>query len=148
MEPSPKNLLGFELNLPERNNAKRKVMFESKHINAVLRDTELRALLLNSASVPLENYLSFDQQSPEMQDEINENIDEILQAYAPFQARYSSPIEELPDDAWIYGTRGIYVVCTQDGCVLFTKKVEAVRYANEISKVSWEVARNEGLIDM
>jgi hypothetical protein len=123
-------------------------MFESKHINAVLRDTKLRAWLLKSTSIPLEIYSSFDQQSPEMQDEIIENIDEILQAYAPFQARYSSPVEQLPDDVLIYGTRGIYVVCTQDGFVLFTKKVEAVRYVNEISKVSWEVARNEGLIDM
>jgi hypothetical protein len=123
-------------------------MFESKHINAVLRDAMLLELLLNCASIPLEKYIGFDQQNPEMQDEIIENIDGILQAYAPFQMQYASPVEQLPDDAWIYGTKGVYVVCTQDSCVLFTRKVEAVRYANEISKVSWEIARDEGLTDL
>ena len=117
-------------------------MFESKHIRAVLRDAGLRKKLLGNKAILLEQYNQFEQQSPEMQDEIVENIDDVLQAYAPVQLYYPSPFEQLPHDAWIYGTKGIYVVSNQDGSVLFTRKVDAVRYANNISSVSWEIARD------
>ena len=122
-------------------------MFEFKHIRAVLQDAALRKLLLDNESLPLEKYINFDQQCREIQDEIVENIDEILQAHAPFQSHYSSPVQQLPDDAWIYGTRGVYVVRNQDGCILFTRKVAAVRYADEMSEVSWNIARDEGLVE-
>ena len=52
------------------------------------------------------------------------------------------PFEQLPDDAWIYGTKGVYIVSNQDGSVLFTRKIDAVRYANNISSVSWEIAHD------
>ena len=122
-------------------------MFELKHIKAVLRDPGLREELIESGSIPLEKYNFFDQQDLNTQNEIIENIDEIMQASAPFQALHPSPCEHLPDDAWIYGTKGVYVVRTQDGCVLFTRKADAVRYADEISKVSWEIAINEGWVE-
>ena len=122
-------------------------MFELKHIKAVLRDPELREELIESGSLPLEKYNFFDQQDPSTQDEIIENIDEIMQVRAPFQVRYPSPCEHLPDDAWIYGTKGAYVVSNQNGFVLFTRKADAVRYADEISKVSWEIALSEGLVE-
>ena len=122
-------------------------MFEFKHIRAVMQDAVLRKLLIKNGSLTLEKYINFDQQCPETQDEIVENIDETLQAHAPFQLHYSSPVEQLPDDAWIYGTKGVYVVRNQDGCILFTRKAAAVRYADEMSKVSWIIARDEGLVE-
>jgi len=94
----------------------------------------------------MDKYVNFDKQPPELQDEIVENIDNVLQAHGLFQLIYSSPVEQLPWDVWIYGTRGVYVVSDQDGSELFTRKTAAVRYANKISKVSWEIADNEGLI--
>jgi hypothetical protein len=49
---------------------------------------------------------------------------------------------------WVfYWSKGVYIVRTQDGCVFFTRKADAVRYADEISKVSWEIALNEGLVE-
>ena len=117
-------------------------MFEPKHIRAILRDAALRKKLLVNKAIPLEKYDQFDKQSPELQDEIVENIDGVLQAYAPVQLYYRSPFEQLPDDAWIYGTKGVYVVSNQDGRALFTRKIDAVRYANNMSSVSWETARD------
>ena len=117
-------------------------MFESKHIKAVLRDAALRNKLLSNKAIPLEKYNQFDQQSPEMQDEIVKNIYDVLQAYAPVQSYYASPFEQFPHDAWIYGTKGVYVVSNQNGSVLFTRKIDAVRYAKNISSVSWEIARD------
>ena len=117
-------------------------MFEPKHIRAILRDAGLRKVLLSNKSVPLEKYHKYDQQTLEVQDEIVETIDNVLQAFAPFQLYYSSPVEQLPDDAWIYGTKGVYVVNNQDGNVLFTRKIDAIRYANKLSKVSWETAED------
>ena len=85
---------------------------------------------------------------PELQDEIIENVNETLQAYGRFQLRYPSPVEQLPEDAWIYGTTGVYVVANQDGYVVFTRKVNAVRYADQMSSVSWQVASSEGWINI
>jgi len=118
-------------------------MFELKHIRAMLRDPALRKLLSDKA-IPLEKYHQFEKQSPEMQDEIVDSIDNLLQAYAPFQLFYPSPFEHLPDDAWIYGTKGVYVVRNQDGRVLFSRKIYAVRYANSISSGSLDIA--DGLV--
>ena len=70
-----------------------------------------------------------------------------MQASAPVQLIYQSPREHLSNDAWIYGTRGVYVVSNRDGCVLFTRKVDAFRYADKISKASWGIARDEGLVE-
>lgn len=123
-------------------------MFELKHIRAVLRDATLRKILLSNEAISLEKYFFFDQQSAEIQDEIVENIVGVLQAYAPIQLHYPSPVEQFPDDAWVYGTKGVYVVSNQDGSVLFTRKVSAFRYASQMSSVSWEVARGEGLVDL
>lgn len=117
-------------------------MFEPKHIRAIMRDAALREVLLRNKSIPLEKYQKFDQQTPEVQDEIVEAIDNVMQAFAPFQLYYSSPVEQLPDDAWIYGTKGVYVVNNQDGNVSFTRKIDAMRYANKLSKISWETAED------
>ena len=119
-------------------------MFEPKHIRAILRDAALRKILLSNKAIPLEKYNQFEKQLPEMQDEIVDSIDNVLQAYAPIQLHYSSPFEHLPDDAWIYGTKGIYVVRNQDGSVLFSRKIDAVRYANSMSSVSLDIA--DGLV--
>jgi len=123
-------------------------MFYSKHIKAVLRDAALRKALLNHGSITLEKYIDFDQQGPELKDEIIENINETLQAYGPFQLHYPSPVEQLPEDAWIYGTTGVYVVANQDGYVVFTRKVNAVRYADQMSSVSGQIASSEGWINI
>jgi hypothetical protein len=117
-------------------------MFELKHIKAILRDHTLRKELFEEKTIPLEAYLKFDQQTPEMRDEIIENIDGVLQAYAPVQCYYPSPYENFPDDAWIYGTKGVYVVSNQDGDVLFTRKIDAFKYANGISAVSWDIVKS------
>lgn len=117
-------------------------MFDLKNIKAILRDPNLRKELLLEKTIPLEAYLNFDQQTPEMRDEIIENLDGVLQAYAPVQCYFPSPYENLPDDAWIYGTKGVYVVSNQDGSVLFTRKIDAFKYANGISEVSAEIANS------
>jgi hypothetical protein len=116
-------------------------MFDLKHIRAILRDPTLRKELLKDKNIPLEAYIKFDQQTEEMRDEIIENIDGVLQAFAPVQICYPSPYDNLPDDAWIYGAKGVYVVSNQDGNILFTRKIDAFKYANEISAVSSDIAK-------
>jgi len=114
-------------------------MYQLNHIKAVLRDENLRKLLLAENLFPLKSYIDFHEQPSEIQEQIQESLDNVLQAFAPFQMIYPSPVEQLPDDAWIYGAKGVYVVSTQDGSVVFSRKVDAMRYANERSAVSREV---------
>jgi hypothetical protein len=122
-------------------------MFELKHVRAALRDPKLRQALLNDCEIPLERFENFDLQDPASQEDIIEAVDSALQGWAPFQLYFSSPVEGLPDDAWIYGTKGVYIVHNQDGSVVFTRKKDAIRYASDISAVSWTIAEREGLND-
>jgi hypothetical protein len=122
-------------------------LFNLNHIKAVLANLNLQEILLTrDDSISIDQYNTYDLQSLEIQEKIIENIDEILQAYAPFQLYFQSPVEHLPDDAWIYGLRGIYVVNNQDGSVVFSRKSDAIKYADEMSTVSWEIATREGLV--
>ena len=122
-------------------------MFELKHVRAAVRDPTLQRALLEDGQISLEKFKNFDQQDADTQDEITETVDSTLQALAPFQLYFSSPVDGLPDDAWVYGTRGVYVVQNQDGSIVFSQKKDALRYASDISEVSWKIAEGEGLIN-
>jgi len=122
-------------------------MFELKHVRAALRDSKLRQALLKDCEIPLERFKTFDLQDPASQEDIIEAVDSVLQGCAPFQLYFSSPVDGLPDDAYIYGTKGVYVVQNQDGSIVFTRKKDAIRYASDISVVSWTIAEREGLND-
>ena len=85
-------------------------MFELKHVRAAVRDPKLQRALLEDVQISLEKFKNFDQQDADIQDEIIEIVDSTLQALAPFRLYFSSPGDGLPDDAWVYGTKGVYVV--------------------------------------
>lgn len=119
----------------------------AKHVRAVLRNEKLKELLLlPSKELTLEDYKNYDNLNEEKLDIANENIIDAMEGYAPFSAYYPSPVEHLPDDAVIYGTKGFYFCTNQDGRVYFSNKKEALRYASEMSKTSWDDARAEGLV--
>jgi len=120
-------------------------MFELKHVRAALRDPKLNQELLNDREISLEKVKNFDLQDPASQEDIIEAVDSVLQAWAPFRLHFASPVDGLPDDACIYGTKGAYVVQNQDGSVVFSRKKDAIRYATGISAVSWKIAEREGL---
>jgi hypothetical protein len=116
----------------------------SKHVKALLRDPNLKTVLLRNKELSLHDYENFDNLSYEKLDIAAEEVINTLEAYAPFNVIYSSPVEGLPDDATIYGANGIYLLRNQDGCVFFTNKKEVLKYAGGISAVSWDVAEAQG----
>ncbi len=118
----------------------------SKTVRAVLRDRKLRKHLLSNRDLSETDYLSFDTLDEDKRDVASENVINVLKAFAPLILIYSSPVEQFPNDAEVYGTRGVYMVITQDGEELFSRKKDAIRSAESISKVSWEIAEQEGLI--
>ena len=118
----------------------------SKHIKALLKDNELSFRLLENNELTIEDYKNYDKLSGEKLDTANDEIFDVLQGYAPFQRCYPSPIDQLPDDASIYGTRGVYLVITQDDSVVFSVKREALKYANQISYHSFSIAKAEGYL--
>ena len=119
----------------------------AKHVRAVLRNEKLKELLLlPSKELTLEDYENYDSLNEEKLDIANENIIDVMEGYAPFNACYPSPVEDLPDDAFIYGTNGFYFCTNQNGHVYFSNKKEALKYASELSKTSWDDARAEGLV--
>ena len=119
----------------------------SKHVKALLRDKKLQKLLLGNDVLTLKEYEDYENLSIEKRDIAFENIVGILEAFSPFNRLYSSPVEQLPDDAVVYGTKGIYVLMNQDGTIFFGNKKNALKYAGDISKTSWGVAKSSGLLD-
>ncbi len=115
-------------------------------VRAVLLNKNLREHLLKDSSFSESDYISFDSLDEEKQDYISENIINVLEAFAPFILIYSGPLQEHPDDARIYGTRGAYMVRTQEGRDFFSRKNEAINFAQSISKVSWDIAKQAGFI--
>ena len=113
----------------------------AKHVRAVLKNENLKELLLLSNELTLDDYKNYDNLNEEKLDIANANIIDSMEGFAPFSAHYSSPYEHLPDDAVIYGTKGFYFCVNQDGYVYFNNKKEALKYASEMSKTSWDVAR-------
>ena len=99
----------------------------AKHVRAVLRNEKLKELLLlPSKELTIEDYENYDNLNEEKLD--------------------TSPVEHLPDDAVIYGTKGFYFCTNQDGRVYFSNKKEVLKYASEMSKTSWDDARAEELV--
>ncbi len=119
----------------------------SKIVISVLHDKKLKKNLLRSKDVTEDDYKSFDSLSSDKRELAEYNLIETLKAFSPFIISFPSPIEQYPDDANIYGTRGAYMVTTQDGISFFNLKRAAIKHASDISKVSWEIARSEGLLD-
>jgi hypothetical protein len=124
-----------------------RMWINSKLIISILQNNKLKKNLLRSKEVSEDEYKSFDSLPYEKRALAEEHLIETLKAFSPFIVSYPSPIEQYPDDANIYGTRGAYMVTTQDGTVFFHLKRAAIQYASDISKVSWEIARSEGFLD-
>jgi hypothetical protein len=120
----------------------------SKTTRAIIRDPKLRKQLLSRRNGLSEiDYTSFDLLVSERRDLVSDQIIETLEAWAPFQLCYPSPIEQYPHDVKIFGTRGIYMVRTQEGETFFSNRRSAIRFADSLSKVSWQLAEAEGLLD-
>ena len=117
---------------------------KSRHVKALLRDKKLKELLLCNDEFTVKEYEDFDNLSIEKSDIVVENIVDILEAFAPFNRHYSSPVEQFPDDAVIYGTKGIYVLINQAGTVFFSNKKDVLKYAGDLSNASWDVAKSSG----
>ena len=120
-------------------------MFEKKHIKAALRDPSVRRALIDDGLITLDKYENLNLQDAATQEEIIEVINNALQDFAPFQMYFPSPVDSYPDIAWIYGTRGVYVLQHDIECVVFSRKVDAVRRATEISDALWHTAESSGL---
>ena len=119
-----------------------------KHIKATLRNKHLKKYLLKNKNLTIQDYLNYDVSNEEKQDEIYQEILGVMRAFAPEMINYGTPIEEYPDDALFFGTRGFYIVETPDlNIEFFTNRNEALKYAKAISKNSWEVAKQSGWLD-
>jgi hypothetical protein len=121
--------------------------FSNKNVQAILRNKKIRQELLASSSISLEDYTNFENLSQEKADEAYENIMNCIQAFATVVLHYTSPVEQYPDDAVLYGVRGFYYVELQDDIKYFSSKKDALRYADSISLNSWNLAESCGLVD-
>lgn len=119
----------------------------SKTVRAVLRNRKMRRCLLPDEELTEEDYRNYDLLDEEKRDSASENVINALEAYAPFQVFYPSPVEQYPDDAAIFGARGVYMVRTQDGIDFYSTKRAAVQFASSLSRVSWKVAKEMGFLD-
>ena len=117
----------------------------SRTIKALLRDRGLRKNLLIDKGLSEEDYLSFDTLDEDRRETISENIINLLKSDALILV-FSSPVEQFPDAATVYGTRGAYMVVTQDGTEFFSRKKDAIKYAESINKVLWEIAPQERIV--
>jgi hypothetical protein len=108
-------------------------------IRALLRETVLRESLLQDGAIAENDCLLYDHLPQERREQIQAEVAEVLQGLASFHLVYSSPVDELPDDATVYGARGIYMVVNQDVREYFSQKRQAVRFADSLSRVSWSV---------
>ena len=120
-------------------------MFAVKHVKAIIRDPSLRKALIDHDPIPLDKFANFDLQDDATQTEIIETLDYTLQELGPFQLHFPSPVDCYPDIAWIYGTRGVYVLRHDVECIVFSRKVDAVRRATETSDALWHTAESSGL---
>jgi len=112
----------------------------NKNVQAILRNNKIRQELLSSTTLSLEDYANFENLNDEKADEAYENIMNCMQAFATVILHYPSPVEQYPDDAVLYGVRGFYFVETQDDITYFSSKKEAVKFADDISSNSWDLA--------
>ena len=119
----------------------------NKQVRSLLRDEKILEVLMADEDFSLDDYENYESLSQEKIDIVFENIKNTLNFCGPFQAYYPSPVEQYPDDAKIFGTRGLYFLETQDELLIYKNKRDALRYANDISKDSWKIARDEGLVD-
>lgn len=119
----------------------------NKNVQAILRNKKIKQELLNSTTVSLEDYANFENLNDEKADEAYENIMNCMQAFATVILHYTSPVEQYPDDAVLYGVRGFYYVETQDNITYFSSKKEATKFADDISSNSWDLAEELGLTE-
>jgi len=119
----------------------------NNNVRAILRNNKIRQELLSSTSLSLEDYSNFENLNDEKADEAYDNIMDCMRAFATEIIHYPSPVEQYPDDAVLYGVRGFYCVESQDGIYYFSSKKEAIKFAEDISSSSWNLAKEEGWID-
>lgn len=119
----------------------------NKNVQAILRNKKIRQELLSSTMLSLEDYANFENLNDEKADEAYENIKNCMEAFATVILHYPSPVEQYPDDAVLYGVRGFYYVETQDVIKYFSSKKEALKFADDISSYSWDLADDLGLTE-
>jgi hypothetical protein len=119
----------------------------NKNVQAILRNKKIRQELLASTTLSLEDFANFEKLNDEKADEAYENIMNCMQAFATVILHYQSPVEQYPDDAVLYGVRGFYYVETQDVIKYFSSKKEALKFADDISFNSWNLADELGLTE-
>lgn len=119
----------------------------AKHVRAFLRDEVLKQQLIEGGELTLFEYENYDKLSAEKKAVAYQNIEDILTGSAPFEVKYPSPIDVYPDDANVFGTRGIYFVCGQDETMIFGNKRAALRFADALSNSSWALAKECGYLD-
>lgn len=119
----------------------------NKNVKAILRNKKIKKELLNLTTLSLEDYANFENLNDEKKDEAYENIMNCMQAFATLILHYPSPVEQYPDDAVLYGVRGFYYVELEDDIKYFSSKKEAVKFADEISSNSWDLAEELGLTE-
>jgi hypothetical protein len=119
----------------------------SKTVQAVLRDRKLRRCLLRDKELSEAEYRSYDHLDQEKQDIAAENVINALEAYAPVQVFFPSPVDQYPDDAKVFGARGVYMVCIEGNRKFFSTKRAAMQLATSVSRVSWAIAKEMGYLD-
>lgn len=119
----------------------------NKNVKAILRNKKIKQELLKSTTLSLEDYANFENLNDEKKDEAYENIMNCMEAFATLILHYPSPVEQYPDDAVLYGVSGFYYVKLEDDIKYFSSKKEAVKFADEISSNSWNLAEKMGLTE-
>ncbi len=103
--------------------------------------------MLRDKELSEDEYKSYDHLDQDKQDIAAENVINALEAYAPLQVYFPSPVDQYPDDAKVFGVRGAYMVCIEGNREFFSTKRAAMQLANYVSRVSWKVAKEMGYLD-
>ena len=119
----------------------------NKNIQAILRNKKIKQEILNSDTLSLEDYINYESLNDDKMSEAYENIINSMEAFATEICYYQSPVEIFPDDAVLYGIRGFYIVKLQDDVKFFSSRKEAVKFADDVSSYSWELAKDCGWIE-
>jgi len=123
------------------------VNLSNQQVRSLLRDEKILKVLMAAEDFSLDDYENYESLSQDKKDIVFENIKNTLEFCGSFQARYPSPVEQYPDDASISGVRGLYILTSWDDVRVYKNKRDALIYAGDLSKESWKIMRDDGLVD-